>query len=139
MANMRAMDKADYDGYGGIGGIMWLAFNLQKPPFNDLRVRQAIAYTIDRQFLVDMMYEGIAKVATGPISPDSPFYTNKVEKYDVDIKHRSMYEELRQRELKVAQLMEVEKKLKPIRNFEAIGTLAGNSFRIKLKIEEVIE
>lgn len=76
----------DYDGYAGVGPIMWLAFNLKKPPFDDLRVRQAFAYAIDREFLIKAMYEGIVKAATGPISPGTPFHTDRVEQYSVNIK-----------------------------------------------------
>ncbi len=76
---------ADYDSYDGVGSLMWLAFNLRKPPFDDLRVRQAFAYAIDRKFLISTMFEGIAREATGPISPGTPFYSNKVEHYEINI------------------------------------------------------
>jgi peptide/nickel transport system substrate-binding protein len=78
--------KVNYDGHAGIGPQMWLAFNLRKPPFKDLRVRQAIAYAIDREYLVSKLFDGRACTATGPISPGSPFYTNDVEQYDPDVK-----------------------------------------------------
>ena len=77
-----------FNGYEGIGPLSWLAFNLHKPPFNDLRVRQALALAIDRDFLANSLYRGKAQVATGPISPGTPFYTESVEKYDLDV-HRA--------------------------------------------------
>ncbi|MBF0549938.1 MAG: ABC transporter substrate-binding protein [Deltaproteobacteria bacterium] len=73
-------------GYKGIGSLFWLAFNLKKKPFDDLRVRQAIAHSIDRDFIVQTLYQGVGKKTTGPISPDSPFYSDDVEHYDVDVK-----------------------------------------------------
>ena len=39
------------DGYAAIGPIAWLAFNTQREPTSDQRVRQAIAHAIDREFL----------------------------------------------------------------------------------------
>jgi len=69
-----------------IGPLGWLAFNLKRKPFDDVRVRQAIAYATDKDFIVNKLQQGITKVATGPIAPGSPFYTDKVERYPVDLK-----------------------------------------------------
>jgi peptide/nickel transport system substrate-binding protein len=85
----KQMDKSEknrieYGGYEGIGAIVWLAFNLRKAPLNDVRVRQAFAYLIDRDFLAKEIYGDKAKVATGPISTESPFYSDKVNKYPVN-------------------------------------------------------
>jgi peptide/nickel transport system substrate-binding protein len=49
-------------------------------------VRQAIAYAIDKDFIVKQLQRGVTKVATGPIAPGSPFYTDKVELYKTDLK-----------------------------------------------------
>ncbi|MBU0971281.1 MAG: ABC transporter substrate-binding protein [Proteobacteria bacterium] len=70
--------------FKGIGPICWLAFNLQKKPFNDIRVRKAIAYAIDRKFIVDTMFKGETRLETGPISSDSPFYSPRVNLYTQD-------------------------------------------------------
>ncbi|MBF0527268.1 MAG: ABC transporter substrate-binding protein [Deltaproteobacteria bacterium] len=72
-------------GYKGLGALFWLTFNLQKKPFNDLRVRQAVSYCIDRDFIVQTLLKGTAQKATGPISPDSPFYSTAVEQFGVNI------------------------------------------------------
>jgi len=68
-----------------IGPLGWLAFNLKRKPFDDVRVRQAIAHAIDREFIVKQLHQGITKVATGPIAPGSPFYTDKVDPYRLDL------------------------------------------------------
>ncbi|MDK3016053.1 ABC transporter substrate-binding protein [Pseudodonghicola flavimaris] len=67
------------------GPLNWIAFNTQKPPLNDLRVRQAIAYGIDRNFILKALMQGQAPEATGPIAPGSPFYTDEVERYGLDL------------------------------------------------------
>lgn len=48
----------------------WLGFNTQRAPFDDIRVRQAIAYAIDIESIVDTAWAGLGQVATGPL-PDT--------------------------------------------------------------------
>jgi peptide/nickel transport system substrate-binding protein len=69
-----------------IGPLGWLAFNLTRKPWDDVRVRQAIAYAVDRDFIVSKLHQGTTKPATGPIAPGSPFHTDKVEPYKTDLK-----------------------------------------------------
>ncbi|MGH7070422.1 MAG: ABC transporter substrate-binding protein [Acetobacteraceae bacterium] len=77
--------KVTNGGYAAIGPLNWLAFNLRNPPLSDLRVRQAIAYAIDKKFLLDKLFLGQAKDATGPIAPGGPFYYSDVPNYDFDL------------------------------------------------------
>lgn len=48
--------------------IMMIAFNLRRPPFNHLKVRQAIAHAIDKQYIEDKADYGLGKPAIGPIA-----------------------------------------------------------------------
>ena len=73
------------DGYAAVGPINWLAFNTRKAPLDNRDVRKAIAFAIDRDFITDKLQQGIAAKATGPITPDSPFYTADVELYEKDL------------------------------------------------------
>lgn len=73
-------------GYEGIGAIDWVEFNLGRKPFNDIRVRQAVAHAIDRRFIQKALMGGAMKPATGPIAPSSPFYTADVPEYPLDLK-----------------------------------------------------
>ncbi len=68
-------------GYGAIGPLNWLAFNLRQRPFDDIRVRQALAYSIDRTFITTHLFGTQLMEATGPIVPDSPFYSADVPRY----------------------------------------------------------
>jgi peptide/nickel transport system substrate-binding protein len=73
-------------GYEGIGPLNWVAFNLERKALADLRVRQAIAHTIDKRFITKALMGGFAKPADGPIVPSSPFAVDDVARYPLDLK-----------------------------------------------------
>jgi len=82
------------DGYSAIGPLEWLAFNTKSEPFDDKRVRQAIAYAIDKQFIVNVLYGGYAQRSTGPIHPGSVFAPKDVNPYTFDLdKARALLDE----------------------------------------------
>lgn len=71
--DIERMEDLDYigvttKGYGYIAPLMQIQFNTAKEPFNDPKVRQAISYAVDRQFIIDNIWFGFGKPATGPIS-----------------------------------------------------------------------
>ncbi len=72
-------------GGDAIGPLNWLAFNTKKKPLDDARVRQAISFAIDREFITKKLHNGRSRIATGPIAPGAPFYSGAVEHYKVDL------------------------------------------------------
>lgn len=73
------------EGYAGIGALNWLAFNIKNPALSDVRVRQAISYALDRNFITKALHVGLSKPAVEPVVSSSPFYTDAVERYDFDL------------------------------------------------------
>ena len=73
------------DGYAAIGALDWLAFNTVSGPTSDVRVRQAIAYAIDRDFILNAIMLGNATSAKTGIHPGSPFYDSTVNDYALDL------------------------------------------------------
>ena len=73
-------------GYDGIGAINWLAINTAKKPLNDVRVRKAIAYAMDKKFIAKALMGGFATPADGPIVASSPFATDDLARYPLDLK-----------------------------------------------------
>lgn len=61
---------------GTTNGEVLLSMNNQRAPFDDLRVRQAVLYGIDRQGIIDTTWDGYG-VDTGgtPVPPTDPWYT----------------------------------------------------------------
>ncbi len=61
-------------GTAGANEYLWL-MNTAVAPFDDLRVRQAMAHAIDKQFIIDEFRSGLTEPANGPINPAARFYT----------------------------------------------------------------
>ena len=49
--------------------VSYLAFNTQHPPFDDVRIRQAASYAINKDPIVKLAYQGRAVAADGPLPP----------------------------------------------------------------------
>lgn len=65
--------------------VEYLAFNTQKEPLNDVRVRQAISYAINRQEFVDVIIEGRGEIATSFIAKTLPGWNEEVKPYPQDL------------------------------------------------------
>ncbi|MFI5505382.1 dipeptide ABC transporter substrate-binding protein [Corynebacterium kutscheri] len=67
---------------GTTNGEVLLSMNNKRAPFNDLRVRQAVMYGVDRQAIIDTTWEGYG-VDTGgtPVPPTDAWYSGKSQ-YD---------------------------------------------------------
>lgn len=73
-------------GYEMQAPITMLDFNTTRKPFDNVKVRQAISSAIDRQFVIDHIWFGFGKKATGPISSNfaaNGIYTPDVRSYDM--------------------------------------------------------
>ena len=66
--------------------ITSLVMNERKPPFDNIKVRQAVMYALNRNFVVKNIFFGVGKVATGPISSTTAFYDPNVPQYNYDPK-----------------------------------------------------
>ena len=63
--------------------VQWLGFNTQSAPLTDARVRQAVAYAIDRESIVRDLLQGQARVAHSIVPPESWAYAQgQVYNYD---------------------------------------------------------
>ncbi len=78
--------KAVFNVDRAISGQWWIGLNTSKPPFNDLKVRQAIAHAINKTLIWQRVFFGLGKVATGPISQYlGPQYNKDVPRYAYDL------------------------------------------------------
>jgi ABC-type transport system substrate-binding protein len=59
--------------------LMYVAFNVEKEPFNDPNVRRAFACATDRKAIVKALFKGMVNEAKGILPPGMPGYNEKVE------------------------------------------------------------
>lgn len=59
--------------------LNYIGFNEEKEPFNDPKVRQALNMAIDKNQIIDGIYEGIGIPATGPLAPDVFGYDESIK------------------------------------------------------------
>ncbi len=55
-------------------GYTYLGFNLRKAPFNNIKVREAIALAIDKQELIDLLFFSHGQKCYGPFMPGTNAY-----------------------------------------------------------------
>lgn len=64
--------------------VGYLAMNMDKAPFDDLRVRRALNHAVNKKALVDNFYQGLAVPAKNPIPPTLWSYNDAIEAYAYD-------------------------------------------------------
>jgi len=70
----------------------YLLINMQDPIFRDLKARQALAFAIDRDSIIQHKLKGFARKAASILNNENPFFfTNRAYKYDLK-KARSILE-----------------------------------------------
>jgi peptide/nickel transport system substrate-binding protein/oligopeptide transport system substrate-binding protein len=65
-------------------GIYYLGFNVEKAPFDNVKVRQAINFAIDRDGIVRLILNERARVANGVLPPGIMGYNPQLKGYSFD-------------------------------------------------------
>ena len=78
--------KNEYNRYKYLGfSYTYLGFNLTRKPFDDIRVRQALAFAIDRQELVDGVLMGLGEVLATPYKPGTRWVNPNIQPRPFDL------------------------------------------------------
>lgn len=65
--------------------LLYLGFDQTNPIYQNKKLREAIAYAIDNQTFVDVVFRGSAVTGDSPLPKASPAYNGNVKKYNQDI------------------------------------------------------
>jgi len=63
---------------------LWLELNVDRAPFDDVRVRQALNYAVDKDLLIEAVFGGRAEALPGPLSPYNNYVNESLEPYPYD-------------------------------------------------------
>jgi dipeptide transport system substrate-binding protein len=80
MRNDPAVNLLEQEGLN----VGYLAFNTEKKPFDDKRVRQALNYAVNKDAIIDAVFQGAGKKAKNPIPPTIWSYNDDVKDYPYD-------------------------------------------------------
>lgn len=64
--------------------VGYLAFNTEKDPYTDKRVRQGMNYAIDRDEIIEAVYGSAGQAAKNPLPPTMWSYNDDIEAYPYD-------------------------------------------------------
>ncbi len=65
--------------------LSYIGFNIDKEPFNDEKVRQAISMLVNKEEIIEGVYEGFGVPAIGPLAPDVFGFTENVDAIDYNV------------------------------------------------------
>ena len=69
---------------GTSNGEVMLSMNNARPPFDDVRVRQAVLHAVDRQAVLDTAWSGYGTLVGAPVPPTDPYYEDLFGTYAYD-------------------------------------------------------
>jgi peptide/nickel transport system substrate-binding protein len=62
----------------------WMEMNVSQPPFDDVLVRQALNYAVDKDLFIEALYGGRAVALPGALSPYNNYVNKSLEPYPYD-------------------------------------------------------
>lgn len=85
---LRAIPGVEYTtkGWELFSPMSYLILNQRKPPFDNVKVRQAVMHALNRKLIADNIFFGLGKPATGPFTSTTLFYDKNTPAFDFNLK-----------------------------------------------------
>ena len=64
--------------------VAYIAFNTEKAPFDNAKVRQALNYAVDKKAIIEAVYQGAGTAAKNPLPPTIWSYNDEIQDYPYD-------------------------------------------------------
>ena len=64
--------------------VAYIAFNTEKAPFDNVKVRQALNYAVDKKAIIEAVYQGAGTAAKNPLPPTIWSYNDEIQDYPYD-------------------------------------------------------
>ena len=84
VAKIEKFENAHVSTVERAGNIVYVGLKMDQPPFDDLRVRQALNYAVDVDSIVDNILKGAAVATNSIIGPADAGYAGEPEAYPYD-------------------------------------------------------
>jgi oligopeptide transport system substrate-binding protein len=65
--------------------LFYIGFNTQKPPFDDVNIRQAFCYAVNKERIIKLTLKGMMAKADGILPPNLPGYNGNLEGLSYDV------------------------------------------------------
>lgn len=78
---MKTDPKVNLHSQAGLN-IAYIAFNTEKAPFDNVKVRQALNYAVDKKAILDAVYRGAGVIAKNPLPPTIWGYNDQITDYE---------------------------------------------------------
>jgi len=66
-----------------LNSLIYLGFNAQKPPFDEVLVRQALAHAVNKEEIVSLALGGLGQAAFAPLPPTLPGFDPGLKDYEL--------------------------------------------------------
>ncbi len=66
-----------------INSLIYLGFNCQRPPFDNVQVRQALAHAVNKEEVLEIALGGLGQVAHAPLAETLPGYDPVLKQYEL--------------------------------------------------------
>ncbi|HZG71379.1 MAG TPA: ABC transporter substrate-binding protein [Chondromyces sp.] len=74
--------------------VAYLGFNVEKEPFNNPKVRQALSHAVNKEAIIENFFGGTADPAKNPMPPTLAGYNDEIQGYEFDLeKAKKLLEE----------------------------------------------